>query len=413
MDLISGSLIEARLKDLARFTSVPGEMTRLSLSPVHRAAVDHLIPMFEAAGMSASVDGAGSLVGHFASASPGAKTLILGSHIDTVRNAGIYDGNFGVIAALSVIESLHAEGRRLPFHIELVAFADEEGARFPSTLTSARALAGRFDPASLADRDRSGLSRAEALAAFGAPVAEIDAIARPPESVLGYIELHIEQGPVLEAQNLPVGIVTAINGCSRGIIEVEGVAGHAGTLPMPMRHDAMTASAEMILAIEACGRSRGDLVATVGVVETAGGAVNVVPGRVRFTLDVRSPDDGVRLKAVEEIRLRISEIADRRAVRLRIDLGHNAPAAPCDAQLSALLERAVAGQGVTPFRLPSGAGHDGMALSGVFPIAMLFTRCRAGISHNPAEYASPEDMGLSARVLRAALLDLAGLSPDT
>ena len=407
MDPLSGDFIEARLLELATFTDVPGQMTRLSLSPSHRTAVAHLATLFAAAGMSVHVDATGSLVGRYEAARPNAQVLLIGSHIDTVRNAGLYDGNFGVIAGLSVIEHFHREGRRLPFAIELIAFADEEGTRFPTTLTSSRAVAGRFDPASLDDRDAKKVSRREALEAFGAPVGEVDAIRRDPAQVIGYVEVHIEQGPVLEAQDLPVGIVTAINGASRGEILIEGVAGHAGTLPMAMRHDASVAAAEIILAIEARASQEPQLVATTGVVEVPGGAINVVPGKARLTFDVRSPDDAQRRKAVQDIQALVAGIAAKRGVKIDVVMRHEAPAAPCDATLAAGFARAVAAEGVTPFHLPSGAGHDAMVMSGVIPLAMLFTRCRAGISHNPTEYASPDDMGISARVLHRFLLDLA------
>jgi allantoate deiminase len=407
MDALSGKLIEERLLALATFTDVPGEMTRLSLTPAHRAAVDHLAILFQKAGMRVHVDGTGSLVGRYEGATPDAKVLLIGSHIDTVRKAGIYDGNFGVICGLNAIESLHRERRRLPFAIELIAFADEEGARFPTTLTSSRAIAGRFDPASLDEKDGRGVTRRVALERFGAPLEQIATIARDPATVLGYVEVHIEQGPVLEAKGLPVGIVTAINGASRGEITIAGTAGHAGTLPMAMRHDAAVAAAEIVLAIEALARGRDPLVATTGVLEIPGGAINVVPGLARMTLDIRSPDDAQRQQAVADIRHLIEEIAARRGVTADLAMRHEAPAAPCDPALSDAIERAVVAEGIEPYRLPSGAGHDGMALSGVLPIAMLFTRCRDGISHNPAEYASPDDMGVSARVLRRLLLDLA------
>ena len=407
MEALSGDLIEARLLQLATYTDVPGEMTRLSLMPSHRAAVDHLAIQFQQAGMRVHVDGTGSLVGRYEGTTPDAKVLLIGSHIDTVRNAGIYDGNFGVITGLSAIESLHRERRRLPFAIELIAFADEEGTRFPTTLTSSRAIAKRFDHASLDDKDARGVTRRIALERFRAPIDQIDQIPRDPARVIGYVEVHIEQGPVLEARGLPVGIVTAINGASRGEITITGTAGHAGTLPMAMRHDAAAAAAEIVLAIEALAAAREPLVATNGVLEIPGGAVNVVAGRARMTFDIRSPDDVQRRQAVDDIRTAVAAIAARRGVRADLVLRHEAPAAPCDPALSDAIERAVVRQGIDPFRLPSGAGHDGMVLSGVIPLAMLFTRCRGGISHNPAEYASPEDMGLSARVLRALLDDLA------
>jgi allantoate deiminase len=396
---LDGATISMRLEDLARHSDEPDRLTRLTLSPAHRAAAQTVLTWMHEAGMEARLDAIGNIVGRYEGATADAKTILIGSHIDTVRNAGRYDGNLGVVAAIAVVDELARRGERLPFAIEVIAFGDEEGARFPTTLSGSRAVAGRFDPACLAERDSASVARGDELAAMGCDVAAIGALARDPADILGYVEVHIEQGPVLEAQNLPVGIVTAINGVSRGEVVVKGVAGHAGTLPMGMRRDALAAAAEMILAVEARGRADEGLVATVGLIETRAGAVNVVQGETRFTLDVRSASDEARLRAVADIEARIAEIGAARGVTAAIDMRYDAPAAPCDVDLMRTLERSVAGVGIVPFRLPSGAGHDAMAFRGLWPIAMLFVRCRAGISHNPAEYATPDDMGLAARIL--------------
>lgn len=406
---LDGEAIAARLKALARFTDVPGEMTRLTLSPAHRAAAGEVAGWFRAAGLEdVHMDGTGSIVGRYAADRPGAKTLIIGSHIDTVRNAGIYDGNLGVLAGLAAVEQLHREGRRLPCAIELIAFADEEGVRFLSTLTSSKALAGTFDPACLYDVDADGISRREALAAFGAPADAIAGLARDPAATLGYVEVHIEQGPVLEALGLPLGIVTAIAGATRGVVRLEGQAGHSGTLPMPMRHDALAAAAEIILEVERRGRADvapASLVATVGTLHIPGGAVNVVPGAVQFSIDVRSSDDAVREAAVADIAEEIARICTRRGIARDIAWGYEAPAAPCDPALQAGLAAAVESLGLTVHRLPSGAGHDAMVFRGLLPMAMLFVRSRNG-SHNPQEYAAPEDIGLAAKALHAFLTGL-------
>jgi allantoate deiminase len=399
MSELDGTSIEARLKELARHTSEPGRMTRLYLSPEHRAAMDLVAQRMRDAGMEVHVDAAANVVGRYAGATPNAKTLLIGSHIDTVRNAGIYDGNLGVVTGIAVVAELHRTGRRLPFAIEVFAFGDEEGVRFSTTLSGSRAVAGRFVESCLDERDAGGKSRRELLAGFGCDVGQIAHAARNPSDILGYLEVHIEQGPVLEAKGLPLGIVTAINGCSRGEVRVVGMAGHAGTLPMDMRQDALAAAAEMVLAVETRGRAEVGLVATVGVLDMPFGAINVVPGKVRFTLDVRSPDDANRHRAVVDIRDALERIAKGRGVSCEIDMSYDAPAAPCDGALMDMLSRAVGAQGVEPFRLPSGAGHDAMSFRDLWPMAMLFVRCRGGVSHNPAEYASPEDIGLGAKAL--------------
>ena len=394
---LDGQWIEERLKALATFTDEPGQMTRLTLSPAHRAAVDELTRWFGEAGLTTRLDAMGTLIGRYEGQAAGARRLLIGSHIDTVKNAGIYDGNLGVILGLALIAHLNAKGRRLPFAIELVAFGDEEGVRFPTAMTGSRALAGRFDPACLDERDASGVSRRSALAEFGA--AGATAGASEAGAVIGYVEAHIEQGPVLEAAQLALGIVTGISGASRGEIRVEGVCGHAGTLPMAMRRDALAGAAQMILAIEARANAEPGLVATVGRIDVANGAVNVVPGACRFSLDLRAPDDALRLSALDDIKAEIARIAARRELKAVIDIAYDAPAAPCDPKLCEALAQAMRRCGHADFRLPSGAGHDAMSFRGVLPMAMLFVRCRSGISHNPAEYAAPEDMGAAAHVL--------------
>jgi allantoate deiminase len=405
-DCLSGAAIEARLRELAGFTDIAGEMTRLTLSSAHKNAVEYLGKLFRAAGMTTHVDPLGNLVGHFAPDGCGQKTLLIGSHIDTVRDAGIYDGNLGVMVGLAVIESFHRAGVVPPAAIELIAFSDEEGARFPSTLSGSKSIAGRYDPRWLDEVDEKGVRRRGALVAFGAPLTEPRLVARDPATTLGYVEVHIEQGPVLEAGSLPLGVVTAINGVTRGEVSVRGVAGHAGTLPMAMRHDALAAAAEMILSIEERGRADKDLVATVGVIEAIGGAINVVSGKTRFTFDVRAPSDDLRQRAVADIRVRIDRIARARNVEAVFEIRHEADATPCDPAMSTALEQRIAATGLDVIRLPSGAGHDAMSFRGVLPVAMLFVRCRGGVSHNPAEFASEEDIGLSARVLHDFVLGL-------
>jgi len=398
-----GQAIADRLVELAAVSDEPNNLTRLYLGPAHRTAADLVAKWMREAGMTTRIDALGSVVGRYRAREAGPLTLMLGSHIDTVRNAGRFDGPLGVITAIEVVKTAAESGKRFPFAIEVVAFGDEEGVRFASTLGGSKALAGRFDFKALDEIGDDGVSRRQALKAFGANPARVSEEALSPDRALGYVEVHIEQGPVLEQEGLPVGIVTAIDGVTRGTVEVDGVAGHAGTVPMPMRKDALAAAAEMLLAIEARARSQSNLVATVGKMEVPESAANTIPGRVRFTLDIRSPSDQERINAVGDVRKAIATIAQSRGVAAQFIIGHEVPAALCDQRLSDQLAKAVETMGIKPRRLPSGAGHDAMAFDKVIPFGMLFVRCRGGVSHNPAEFASPNDIDVAARVLSAFL----------
>ena len=394
-----GDQISERLEILAGLSDEPGRLTRLYLGPAHRRAADQVAAWMRDAGMSVHIDSIGSVVGRYAGSSPERPALLLGSHIDTVRDAGRYDGTLGVLAAIAVVDRLHARGVRLPFPIEVLAFGDEEGVRFTGTLTGSRALAGRFDARLLDEVDQSGVSRRQALLEFGVDGSKFAAEIRDPAQVSGYIEIHIEQGPVLEAEGLPVAVVTAINGANRGRITVKGVSGHAGTVPMGLRRDAMAAAAEMILAVERRAITGPELVATVGVIEVTGSAVNAVPGEVMFTVDIRSPSDAGRKAALAELEQEFVDIAARRSVEVSSLFSYEAASAICDRELTTALSASIERAGIKVRHLPSGAGHDGMAFKDVLPFAMLFVRCREGISHNPAEYASPEDIDIAARIL--------------
>ena len=398
-----GQAIADRLLELAAVSDEPGCLTRLYLGPAHRKAADLVAGWMREAGMAARIDAAGSVVGRYKAGDGGMQTLMLGSHIDTVRDAGRFDGALGVVTAIEVVRTAFRSGKRFPFAIEVVAFGDEEGVRFASTLGGAKALAGRFDLKALDEIGEDGVSRRAALKAFGCNPSRLSEEAISPDRSLGYVEVHIEQGPVLEQEGLPVGIVTAIDGVTRATVEVEGIAGHAGTVPMTMRHDALAASAEMLTAVENRARSRSNLVATAGKIDVPGSAVNTIPGRTRFTLDVRSPSDQERISAVDDIKRLVAAIAQRRGVTAKISIGHEVPAAICDGRLSDQLAQAVGALGIAPRLLPSGAGHDAMAFDKVIPFAMLFVRCRGGVSHNPAEFASPDDIDVAARVLSTFL----------
>ena len=397
--LALGEAIANRLVELAKVSDERNNLTRLYLSPAHRTAADLVAKWMREAGMTTRIDALGSVVGRYRARDSGPLTLMLGSHIDTVRDAGRFDGALGVVTAIEVVRQAFKSGKRYPFAIEVVAFGDEEGVRFASTLGGSKALAGRFDFKALDEVGDDGVTRRQALRAFGTDPSRLSEEALSPAQSLGYVEVHIEQGPVLENEGLPVGVVTAIDGVTRATIEVEGVAGHAGTVPMPMRKDALAAAAEMLVAIEERARRQSNLVATVGRMEVPGSAANTIPGRVRFTLDMRSPLDQERINAVGDVKAAIAAIAQRRGMAANFKIGHEVGAAVCDARLSDQLALAVESLGIKPRLLPSGAGHDAMAFDKIIPFAMLFVRCRGGVSHNPAEFASPDDIDVAARAL--------------
>ena len=386
----------ARLDAFARFSDEEGKLTRLYLSDAHRRAAQQYISWCAEIGLAAKIDASGNVWARYEGKTPGAPALMIGSHIDTVRDAGRYDGNLGALAALSVVEELTRRGERLHVAVEIVAFGDEEGVRFPTTLTGSRAFAGLFARSSLDQKDADGVSMREALTRFGC---EPEAVASlRGRNVAAFVELHIEQGPVLEAENLPIGVVSAINGATRFHCTVRGLAGHAGATPMNLRRDALAAAAEMIMMVEARARNEDDLVATVGRLEVEPGAVNVIPGEARFTIDMRAPRDVQRQRAVNDIDKRLIGIAASRNVELISVHTHEAGAYICDPGVVAGLSAAVASIGQPVRLLPSGAGHDTMIMGALCPAGMLFVRCKGGVSHNPAESITVEDceVGLAA-----------------
>ena len=386
-----------RCDALGRLSELDGGLTRVFLSEEQRRANELVLGWMREAGMTAQLDAIGNCFGRYEGAHPGAPCLMLGSHLDTVRDAGKYDGMLGVISAIECVSALNAAGLRLPFAIEVLGFGDEEGVRYGSTLLGSRAVAATFDFAVLDKADANGVSMRDALRDFGLDPAQIAAIARKPGTVLAYAELHIEQGPVLEAEGLATGVVTAINGGNRFNIELTGMAGHAGTVPMGLRRDALAAAAECLLAVERIATSLPDIVATVGRMEALPGAMNVIPGKVRFSLDVRAPTDEKRHAAVAQIRAACEQIVQRRRIEMSISPLWEAKTAPCDPAMQRQIAAAIAEEGGRVHHLPSGAGHDGMALVAIAPIGMLFVRCKDGISHNPAEAVTLEDVAAGAR----------------
>jgi allantoate deiminase len=388
-----------RIETLARITEQADGLTRVYLSPQHAEANRRVGSWMREAGLAVHVDAAGNLVGRREGDRPGLPCLMLGSHLDSVRNAGRYDGMLGVLTAIECVEALG--DRPLPFAIEVVGFGDEEGVRFQATMLGSRAIAGTFDPTLLDLQDAAGVSLRAALAAFGLDPAAIGSAARRREDVLAYVEYHIEQGPVLEAEGLPVGVVTAINGQQRFRIQIDGMAGHSGTVPMRLRQDALAAAAECVLAAERIATGVPDAVATVGQLAPSPGATNVIPGRAVFSLDVRSPRDADRAAVAAAILDECRVIAARRRVTIDIVQTHELASCGCAGWLQAQLSAAIAADGHRVVALPSGAGHDAMAMVALTDVAMLFLRCRDGISHHPAESITAEDAATGARVLQA------------
>ena len=402
-DLAAGRRLMARLDAFAAFSDEPRRLTRLFLSDAHRRAAQAFIGWCGETGLEARIDAAGNVVARYEGRRAGAPALMLGSHIDTVRDAGRYDGNYGALAALAVVEALAERGERLDHAIEIVAFGDEEGVRFRTTLTGSRALAGTYPEDALDQRDSGGVSMREALKAFGGDPERAGSIRR--SGVAAFVEAHIEQGPLLEAEGLALGIVTSINGATRLEVGVDGVAGHAGATPMRLRRDALTAGAEMALAIEAHARSQADLVATVGRFDVWPDATNVIPGHVQFSIDVRSSDDKRRAAALADLEARLAAIAAARGVSVSIARPHDANAFTCDPSIIAGLKRAVEAVGVAPRLLPSGAGHDTMAMGKLCPAGMLFVRCKGGVSHSPLESITVEDCALGLAALTRFVSD--------
>lgn len=403
----SAATVMQRCDILARYSEEPDRLTRRFATQTMRQANEAVAGWMRDAGMSVQYDAIGNLIGRYEGST--AKTLLFGSHLDTVRDAGRYDGILGVLSALACVERLHERAVRLPYAIEVLAFADEEGLRYHSAYIGSRAMTGTFDTDILRLKDADGITMAEAIQAYGGnPDPQL---LRTPrwrrEELLGYCEVHIEQGPVLEARNLPVGVVTAIAGQERVALNFMGEAGHAGTVPMALRRDALCAAAEFTLAVETLAREQPGLVATVGQVSVQPGASNVIPGQVALSLDVRHQDDAVRVQAREQLYELARTIAARRAIALDWHSVQESSTIPCTPPLVLLLEQAIDAGGYPILALPSGAGHDAVVLSELTAIAMLFVRCRGGISHNPAESVTQEDVAAALAVVERFLTSLA------
>ena len=388
-----------------------GQLTVTYLTDAHRAVAAQLVRWMKECGFDdVGIDAVGNVVGVYRAASADARTLLTGSHFDTVRNAGKYDGRLGIFVPMICVRELQRAGRRLPFAIEVVAFAEEEGQRYKATFIGSGALIGPFDAAWLDQRDADGITVRDAMRHAGLPatVAAIAALRRDPARYLGFVEVHVEQGPVLAELGLPLGVVTSINGGVRYAGEVRGMASHAGTTPMTSRRDAAAAVAELALYLEKRAGSEPNVVGTMGMLEVPNGSTNVVPGRCRFTLDIRATTDAVRDVCAADVLAELHAICERRGVGASVEETMRAAAAPSAPEWQARWERAVAAAGLPVHRMPSGAGHDAMKLAEVMPQAMLFVRGENdGISHNPLESSSADDMQLAVEAFLHVIDELA------
>jgi allantoate deiminase len=388
-----------RCDELALFTEEPGRITRPYGTPSLSAARERVAQWMHEAGMDVRIDAVGNLRGRARGSDPAVPALLLGSHLDSVRDAGRYDGPLGILVAIEVVDLFRERQQALPVPLEVIAFADEEGLRFQTTYLGSCALAGSFDPRFLDLVDADGITLREALGTFdGDPGALAGAALRPGEA-RAYVEVHIEQGPYLESVAAPVGVVTAIAGQSRILTAFSGEAGHAGTVAMHLRRDPLPAAAEIVLAAEDLARQTSGLLATVGTMDVTPGASNVIAGQARFSLDVRHPEDPIRGNAVATLERRAREVAATRSLGVEWRVARDHPAVPCDDSLTTRLAEAVAAAGLPVERLPSGAGHDAVVMSEVVPVAMLFVRCAGGISHHPAESVLTSDVAAACDVL--------------
>ena len=403
--------IMQRIEALAKISGEPGQITRTFASPAMRRANRLAAEWMRAAGMKTHTDAIGNLIGHYEGPGANAKCLLLGSHLDTVRNAGKFDGPLGVMLAIACVEHLHRQKIRLPFAIKVIGFADEEGVRYQTTYLGSRAMAGCFDLKNLQRRDARGIAMADAIKQFAGNPAKLKSALLNPKQLIGYVEAHIEQGPVLEKQNLAVGIVSAIAGQTRARISFFGRARHAGTTPMSRRKDALCAAAEFIIAAENLAKHTRNLVATVGEMAALPGASNVIPGEVHLSLDVRHEKDWIRKAACAKLKSFALQIGRRRQLRCVFEMVHETATVNCSKSLSRLLARSARRRQQKLLSLPSGAGHDAAVMAQITPSAMLFIRCRGGVSHHPDESVKIGDVQVALDVINDFLQLLARQYP--
>lgn len=410
----AGPRIMAMHEHLARFSDDDSGLTCTYLRPAHRATAAAIRDLMLSANLETEIDAVGNVVGRWRCGKAGAKTLITGSHYDTVINGGKYDGRLGIVLPIACAAHLRRQDATLPFDLEIVAFAEEEGVRFKSTFLGSSALAGNFDMQVLDHADADGISMRAAMREAGHDPAAIPTIARDPRTLAGYVEVHIEQGPVLLEAGRPLGVVTSIAGSVRMLMTITGLAGHSGTVPMTLRRDAAAAAAEIVLLVEKrCSTSPG-LVGTVGRLEVPGGAINVIPGRCELSIDIRAGSDALRDGAVADVLAEIERITARRNVAIDVRRVLDAACAPCDAamqrQIAAAISRTT--REAAPLHLPSGAGHDAMKMATITPVGMLFVRCgNGGISHHPDESLAADDAAVAARAFTDFLLHFEPVKP--
>src|ERR687893_1706080 len=411
-NMIDGERLWRRLSDLGEIGKQEGGgITRLSFTDEERAAKDRVASYMEEAGLAVHEDAVGNLFGRREGRNAEAPAVLIGSHVDSVYSGGNFDGPLGVLAGIEVLQTMEEQGIETEHPIEVVAFADEEGARFSLGMIGSRALAGKLGAGDLENyEDGDGVSVAEAMRVYGLDPEKVGDAARPEGSIKAYVELHIEQGRVLEREDLPAGVVTGIAGAVWLRFILDGETGHAGATPMNLRRDSLAAAAEIIGLVEAEAAGTGTTVGTVGQLDLEPGGINIIPGKVRFSLDLRDIDEKVRDRVEGRIMEGAEEICRRRGVELEVDTLQRLAPAPCSELVRGAAERACERLGIRPHALPSGAGHDGMQLTDLCPMGMIFVRSKNGVSHNPDEWSSQEDCATGANVLYHTVLDLAGES---
>lgn len=396
----AGQKIFTLLEEAAKYSEPGPGVTRVLGSAEHKALLPELEKWMQDAGLQTHLDAAGNLIGRFSSSVPSDKTFIIGSHQDTVIQGGKYDGMLGIIAPLMALKELHEEKVSIPCNVELIAFSDEEGVRFPTTLIGSSPLAGRFDMKNLNLKDKDGITLKQALLEIGGRPDEIPELVRDPEKTVGYLEMHIEQGPVLESEGLPVGIVSAITGIERHSVTIEGQAGHAGTIPMELRKDALVGAAEIVGMVDRICKENDKMVGVVGSLNVTPNAVNVVPGKVELTIELRSPESQIRVSARKDL----ISLMEKRMSEMGIGISHHMTYSQdevkCSQKIQDGLEKAIKAQNLKPRYLFSGAGHDGLAMSYLTDIGMLFVRCKNGTSHHPDESITMEDAQTASNVVK-------------
>ena len=407
--MVDGERLWRRLSELAEIgQSGAGGVTRLSYTDEERSAKDLVASFMEEAGLAVREDAVGNLFGRREGNDPDAPAVLVGSHVDSVYNGGDFDGPLGVLAGIEVVQAMEEEGVRTDRPVEVVAFTDEEGARFSFGMIGSRALAGHLSPGDLEHQDGDGLSVAQAMRDYGLDPEHVEDARRGQDSLAAYLELHIEQGRVLEAEDLPAGIVTGIAGPVWLRFSLRGESGHAGATPMDRRHDALVAAAEIVGAVDEEASSTSSAVGTVGQIEAKPGGINIIPGRVDFSVDLRDIEVAVRDGVEGRIRERAEEVCARRGVELEIEELQRLDPAPCSEEVRTVISEACEEVGIRPHSLPSGAGHDGMHLASLCPMGMIFVRSKDGVSHNPEERSSKEDCEAGCNVLYRSVLGLAG-----